>query len=322
VKPYDGWASGQCSALSSAGQCSPKHLEVVEVSDLAQSIVALGRAAERRRQGAGDLIEATSAVAKAIRQQLRNGDEVVVGRWLAEARTASPVRRLSDLRGVDEAGLAVFQQAVEDLRMRSPLAGGLLLTGVPGTGKLLVPTLIAREAGVDLVVLDPTSDDLTGVIAAAQSTAPCVLCIQEVDPAGDVMGRLVVEMGALAQAGVLVVVGTTGLEEIDQGLVAPERFARHVALSGGGPSYRASSARLPDGTRRDVLTRNAAVLDGEVRGHWTDDRGGDLHSATADERLAFVDEADAVVRAFRALLDSQARTFGEGASRVAKLVPR
>jgi hypothetical protein len=38
--------------------------------------------------------------------------------------------------------------------------------------------------------------------------------------------------------------------------------------------------------------------------------------------LAFVDEADAVVRAFRALLDSQARTFGEGASRVAKLVPR
>jgi len=102
----------------------------------------------------------------------------------------------------------------------------------------------------------------------------------------------------------------------------PARFSERVALSGGGPSYRASTARLPDGTRRDVLTRYAAVLDAEVRGHWTDDRGGDLHPATADERLAFVDEADAVVRAFRALLDSQARAFGEGASRVAKLVPR
>jgi hypothetical protein len=79
---------------------------------------------------------------------------------------------------------------------------------------------------------------------------------------------------------------------------------------------------LPDGTRRDVLTRDAAVLDAEVRGHWTDDKGGDLHSATADERLAFVAEADAVVRAFRALLDTQARTFGEGASRVARLAPR
>ena len=288
------------------------------MGDLAQSIVALARAAERRRQGAGDLIEATSVVAKAIRQQLRNGDEVVVGRWLAEARTASPVKDLSDLRGVDDAGLAVFQQAVDDLRTQSSLTGGLLLTGVPGTGKFLVPTLIAKEAGVDLVALDPYSDDLAEVIAAARAKAPCVLCVQEVDPSGDVMRHLVSEMGSLA--GVLVVVGTTGLEDIDP--FGSGRFSRRVALSGGGPSYRASTARLSDGTRRDVLTRDAAVLDAEVRGPWTDDRGGDLHSATADERLAFVDDADAVVRAFRTLLDSQARTFGQGASRVAKLVPR
>jgi hypothetical protein len=292
------------------------------MGDLAQSIVALGRAAERRRQGAGDLIEATSVVAKAIRQQLRSGDQVVVGRWLAEARTASPVSGLSELRGVDEAGLTAFQQAVGDLRARSPFTGGLLLTGVPGTGKLLVPTLIAREAGVDLVTLDPASDDLAAAVATARAKAPCVLCIQEVDPSGDVMRDLAAEMDSLAQAGVLVVAGTTGLEEIDPGLFGPGRFSQRVALSGGGPSYRASTARLPDGTRRDVLTRDAAVLDTEVRGPCTDDRGGDLHPATADERLAFVDEADAVVRAFRSLLDSQARTFGEGASRVARIVPR
>jgi len=293
------------------------------MGDLAQSIVALGRAAERRRQGAGDLIEATSVVAKAIRQQLRSGDQVVVGRWLAEARTADPVRGLSDLRGVDEAGLAVFRQAVEDLRARSPLAGGLLLSGVPGTGKLLVPTLIAGEAGVDLVAADPAGGDLAEAIATARAKAPCVFCVQqEVDPADDVMRGLAAEMASLAQAGVLVVVGITGLEAIDPGLLGPGRFAERVALSGGGPSYRAGTARLPDGARRDVLVRGAAVLDAEVRGAWTDDRGGDLHSATADERLAFVAEADAVVRAFRALLDSQARTFGEGASLVARLVPR
>jgi hypothetical protein len=292
------------------------------MGDLAQSIVALARAAERRRQGAGDLIEATSVVAKAVRQQLRSGDEVVVGRWLAEARTASPVTGLSDLRGVDEAGRAVFQQAVEDLRTGSRPGGGLLLTGVPGTGKLLVPTLIAREAGVELVAPELSSDELAEAFAAARAKAPCVLAVQEVDPAGDVMRHLVAEMGSLGQAGVLVVVGATGLEEIDPGLLGAGRFSRRVALTGGGPMYRASTARLPDGTRRDVLIRNAAVLDAEVRGHWTDDRGGDLHAATADERLAFVDEADAAIRAFRALLDSQARTFGEGASRVAKRVPR
>src|SRR5215471_12673247 len=167
------------------------------MGDLAQSIVALGQAAGRRRQGAGDLIEATSVVAKAIRQQLRNGDQVVVGRWLAEARTAAPVRGLSDLRGVDEAGLTVFQQAVEDLRTRSPLTGGLLLTGVPGTGKLLVPTLIAREAGVDLVAPDPsTDDDLAEVIAAARGKAPSILCLSEVDPSGEAMHHVVAEMGS------------------------------------------------------------------------------------------------------------------------------
>lgn len=289
------------------------------MGDLAQSIVALGRASERRRQGASDLIEATGVVAKAIRQQLRSGDEVVVGRWLAEA---SPARGLSDLGGVDAAGLAVLQQAVDDLRGRSPFAGGMLLTGVPGTGKLLVPTLVAREAGVDLVAADPSGDDLAEVLAAARAKAPCVLAVPEVGPADDAMRQVVSEMGSLAQAGVLVVVGTTGMEEVDPGLLGAGRFSRRVALGGGGPSYRATTARLPDGARRDVLARGAAVLDAEVRGSWTDDRGDDLRPASAEERLAFVDEADAVVRAFRALLDSQARAFADGASRVARRVPR
>lgn len=292
------------------------------MGDLAQSIVALGRAAERRRQGATDLIEATSVVARAIRQQLRSGDEVVVGRWLAEATTGTPVTGLADLRGVDEAGLATFRQAVADLQSGSPLAGGLLLSGVPGTGKLLVPTLIAKEAGVELVVADPANDDLVDALAAARAKAPCVLCVPEVAPSGEVMRDLVGEIGSLAQARVLVVVGTTGLEGIDPALFGAGRFAQRVALSGGGPCYRASTARQPDGTRRDVLVRNGAALDAEVRGAWTDDRGADLHAATAEERLAFVAEADAVVRAFRALLDSQARRFGEGGRQVAKLAPR
>lgn len=292
------------------------------MGDLAQSIVALGRAAERRRQGATDLIEATSVVAKAIRQHLRSGDEVVVGRWLAAARTANPVTGVADLRGVDEAGLAVFRQAIDDLRSGAPFPGGLLLRGVPGTGKAFVPMLIAREAGVDLVTIDPAGDDLGEVLASVRGKAPCVLCVPEVDPSGEVLRQVVEEMDSLARARVLVVVGITAVEEIDPGLLGPGRFAQQVALSGGGPLYRAATARSPDGARRDVLTRDGAVLDAEVRGSRTDERGADLHPATADERLAFVAEADAVVRAFRALLDSQARTFGEGAEQVTKRIPR
>jgi hypothetical protein len=48
--------------------------------DLATAIVSLASAAERRRGGRAALIEATDTVAKAIRKQLRSGDEVVVPR--------------------------------------------------------------------------------------------------------------------------------------------------------------------------------------------------------------------------------------------------
>jgi len=52
--------------------------EVVYMGDLAQAIVALGRASERRRGARAELIEATDTIANAIREQLRSGDSVEV----------------------------------------------------------------------------------------------------------------------------------------------------------------------------------------------------------------------------------------------------
>lgn len=54
--------------------------EVINMSDLAQAIVSLGRISERRRGARSDLVEATDTIAKAIREQLRTGDEVEVER--------------------------------------------------------------------------------------------------------------------------------------------------------------------------------------------------------------------------------------------------
>lgn len=48
------------------------------MGDLAQAIVSLGRAAERRRGARVDLIEATDTIATAIREELRSGDAVEV----------------------------------------------------------------------------------------------------------------------------------------------------------------------------------------------------------------------------------------------------
>ncbi len=48
------------------------------MGDLAQAIVSLGRAAERRRGARADLIEATDTIASALREELRSGDSVEV----------------------------------------------------------------------------------------------------------------------------------------------------------------------------------------------------------------------------------------------------
>src|SRR5260370_41700822 len=55
--------------------------------DLAQAILALGRAAEKRRMARGDLAEATDTIAKAIRDDLRAGHKETVA---SDAEDNSP----------------------------------------------------------------------------------------------------------------------------------------------------------------------------------------------------------------------------------------
>lgn len=77
-----------------------------------------------------------------------------------------------------------------------------------------------------------------------------------------------------------------------------------------------------DGPREDVVVCNQAVLDTDGRRPRFDERGRDLHSASTDERMAFVAEAPVVIRAFRDMLDNQARSLSETARRATKIVPR
>lgn len=54
--------------------------EVVYMGDLAQAIVALARAAERRQSARAELIDATDTIASSVRELLRSGDSVEVER--------------------------------------------------------------------------------------------------------------------------------------------------------------------------------------------------------------------------------------------------
>ncbi len=53
-------------------------------TDLAQAIVSLAKAAEKRRGARADLVDATDTIAKAMRKQLRSGDSIIIDAVLEE----------------------------------------------------------------------------------------------------------------------------------------------------------------------------------------------------------------------------------------------
>jgi hypothetical protein len=179
--------------------------EVVNMGDLAQAIVSLGRIAERRRGARTDLIEATDTIAAAIREELRTGDMVEVERHAQE------------------------------------LLSGLIFAPGKATYRATRVTINAAAKPID------------------------------------VLARIVDGKAALFGEGL----GRTS------------------------------------GVRLDLLAQQRVPL-----GAIETDEGVDVHVATEEERQAFVQEASAVVSAFRRLLEQQASDYEAAAKKAAKLTPR
>jgi cell division protease FtsH len=180
----------------------------------------------------------------------------------------------NDVAGIDE--------AVEEVRevvdfLKSPdkyqkLGGripkGVLLVGPPGTGKTLLAKAIAGEAGVPFFSLSGSDfvEMFVGVGAArvrdmfqqAESKAPCIIFIDELDALGKSRGTsivgghdereqtlnaLLVEMdGFGSNSGVIVMAATNRPETLDPALLRPGRFDRHVLVD--RPDIRGREAIL------------------------------------------------------------------------------
>lgn len=191
------------------------------------------------------------------------------GSPMAFGRSRGRLYALEDL-GVTFNDVAGIDEAVEEVRevvdfLRSPekyqrLGGripkGVLLVGPPGTGKTLLAKAIAGEAGVPFYSLSGSDfvEMFVGVGAArvrdmfqqAESKAPCIIFIDELDALGKSRGAsivgghdereqtlnaLLVEMdGFGSNSGVIVVAATNRPETLDQALMRPGRFDRHVLV--------------------------------------------------------------------------------------------
>lgn len=168
----------------------------------------------------------------------------------------------SDVAGIDEAVDEVkevvdfLQNAEKYQKLGGKIPRGVLLVGPPGTGKTLLAKAIAGEAGVPFFSLSGSDfvEMFVGVGAArvrdmfqqAEAKAPCIIFIDELDALGKTRGNgapgghdereqtlnaLLVEMdGFTSNSGVIVMAATNRPETLDQALMRPGRFDRHVLV--------------------------------------------------------------------------------------------
>ncbi len=168
----------------------------------------------------------------------------------------------TDVAGIDEA-VEELREVVDFLRtpdkfrtLGGRIPKGVLLVGPPGTGKTLLAKAIAGEAGVPFFSLSGSDfvEMFVGVGAArvrdmfqqAQSKAPCIIFIDELDALGKTRGTsvvgghdereqtlnaLLVEMdGFGSNSGVIVMAATNRPETLDPALLRPGRFDRNVLV--------------------------------------------------------------------------------------------
>jgi cell division protease FtsH len=168
----------------------------------------------------------------------------------------------ADVAGIDEAK-EELKEVVEFLRtpgkfqrLGGKIPKGVLLVGMPGTGKTLLARAVAGEANVPFFSISGSDfvEMFVGVGAArvrdlfaqAQKHAPCIIFIDELDALGKARGvnplgrhdeqeqtlnQLLAEMdGFDPNTGVIIMAATNRPEILDPALLRPGRFDRHVLV--------------------------------------------------------------------------------------------
>src|SRR3989339_1772674 len=168
----------------------------------------------------------------------------------------------ADVAGIDEAKEEVVELVdfLKDPAKYSRLGGkipcGVLLVGLPGTGKTLLAKAVAGEAKVPFFSISGSDfvEMFVGVGASrvrdmfeqAKKRAPCIIFIDEIDAVGrhrgaglggghdereQTLNQLLVEMDGFEGAmGVIVIAATNRPDVLDPALLRPGRFDRQVVV--------------------------------------------------------------------------------------------
>lgn len=182
-----------------------------------------------------------------------------------------PKVKFDDISGLDDVKkdlkLAVeyLKSPQEFTAIGAKMPTGMIFYGSPGTGKTMLAKAIAGEAGVpffhksgsDFVELfaGKGAKTVRDLFTEARKNAPCILFIDEIDAVGKKRGNgsggndereqtlneLLNQLdGFENNEGILVISATNRLETLDEALIRPGRFGKHVKI----PKPRNSKERL------------------------------------------------------------------------------
>jgi cell division protease FtsH len=192
-----------------------------------------------------------------------------------------------DVAGIEQAKLEL-NEVVDFLKnadrftaIGAKIPKGVLLVGPPGTGKTLLARAVAGEAGVPFFSISGSEfvEMFVGVGASrvrdlfeqAKSNAPCIVFIDEIDAVGrqrgaglgggndereQTLNQLLTEMdGFEGNTGIIIIAATNRPDVLDQALLRPGRFDRHVVVD--RPDYAGRFEILNVHARGKTLSKDA-----------------------------------------------------------------
>src|SRR5574344_1702694 len=180
----------------------------------------------------------------------------------------------NDVAGIDEEKQELeeivdfLKNGEKYIKLGAKIPKGVLLVGVPGTGKTLMAKAVAGEAGVPFFSISGSDfvEMFVGVGASrvrdlfdqAKKHQPCIIFIDEIDAVGrqrgaglggghdereQTLNQLLVEMdGFTSNEGVILIAATNRPDVLDKALLRPGRFDRQIMV--GLPDLRGREAIL------------------------------------------------------------------------------